>query len=85
MRRPTSRCRPTFLENLERRLLYARVLGVDVSHWDGAINWASVKAAGYDFAWAKATQADYYQDNTFVTNMTNAAAAGVKIGAYHFP
>ena len=29
------------------------VQGIDVSHWQGAINWGSVKAAGIDFAYMK--------------------------------
>ena len=58
--------------------------GVDVSHWDGTIDWTKVKAAGIDFAIAKATETTNYTDNTFATNRQNAEAAGVVFGAYHF-
>jgi lysozyme len=58
--------------------------GVDVSHWDGTINWAQAHSAGIAFTIAKATEADGYVDPTFATNRQNAKAAGVAIGAYHF-
>lgn len=62
-----------------------RPLGVDVSNHQGAsINWASVKAGGYTFAWAKATENVNFVDADFAINMNGAKAAGVYIGAYHF-
>src|SRR5207248_678564 len=72
------------IENLEPRYLMARPLGIDTSHWDGTINWTSVKNAGYVFAFTKATQGTGYNDPTLATNMTNAKAAGEFIGVYHF-
>jgi GH25 family lysozyme M1 (1,4-beta-N-acetylmuramidase) len=60
-------------------------LGVDVSHYDGTIDWPTVKSSGnISFAWAKATEYASTIDDTFSYNMTNAKAAGVYIGAYHF-
>ncbi|HZQ46068.1 MAG TPA: GH25 family lysozyme, partial [Verrucomicrobiae bacterium] len=61
-----------------------RPIGVDVSHYQGSINWSSVKGAGYSFAWAKATEGTYGEDDTFVNNENNGKGAGVYIGAYHF-
>src|SRR6516164_9859243 len=61
-----------------------RPLGIDVSHFQGSITWPSVKSAGYSFAWAKATEGVTFNDSFFGTNETNAVAAGVLIGAYHF-
>lgn len=58
--------------------------GIDVSHWQGQIGWLQVGAAGYDFAFAKATEGTTYIDPTYVTNRAGAAAAGLRIGAYHF-
>ncbi len=72
------------IELLESRFLFARPLGVDTSHWDGTINWSQVKSAGYDFAWTKITEGTTYLDPTAATNLVNAKAAGVLIGAYHF-
>ncbi|MEV6962897.1 lysozyme [Streptomyces sp. NPDC051207] len=60
------------------------VQGIDVSHWQGAINWTSVRNAGIQFAWIKATEGTSYKDPQFNTNYTNAYYAGVIRGAYHF-
>ncbi len=59
-------------------------LGVDVSHYDGTIDWTKVKADSIDFAFMKATESTDFFDPTFTTNWTNAGAAGVIRGAYHF-
>ena len=66
------------------RALAQRPLGVDVSHYDGAINWTNVKSSGIGFAWAKATEGVSIPDAYFTINAVNAKAAGVYIGAYHF-
>jgi lysozyme len=58
--------------------------GVDVSHWDGSVNWAAVKAAGVRFAFAKATEGTGTVDNTFATNWAGMKAQGIIRGAYHF-
>lgn len=58
--------------------------GVDVSHYDGAVDWAQVKAAGITFAFTKATESDDYVDPTFATNWAGMKAAGIVRGAYHF-
>ncbi|MEO2046672.1 MAG: GH25 family lysozyme [Pirellulales bacterium] len=58
--------------------------GIDVSHWQGTINWNSVKNAGIDFAFAKATQSNNFVDSRFHDNMQAATTAGVLIGPYHF-
>src|SRR5882672_1982748 len=57
--------------------------GIDVSHFQGAIDWTSVKNAGTTFAFTKATEGVGFTDSTFVTNMSGAAGAGVIIGPYH--
>jgi lysozyme len=58
--------------------------GLDVSHWQGTIGWAKVKAAGIDFVIAKATEAQGFVDPQYARNRANAAAVGVRFGAYHF-
>ena len=60
------------------------VRGVDVSHYEGAIDWGRVKAAGAAFAFLKATEGGDYVDDTFAANWSSAAAAGMPRGAYHF-
>ena len=64
--------------------LAQRPLGVDVSHYQGSIDWTSVKNSGVSFAWAKATEGSGLLDTNFAGNISNAKAAGVYIGAYHF-
>jgi GH25 family lysozyme M1 (1,4-beta-N-acetylmuramidase) len=62
----------------------AGVQGIDVSHWQGAINWTSVRGAGIQFAWIKATEGTSFKDSRFGANYTAAYHAGVIRGAYHF-
>ncbi|KAB1155446.1 GH25 family lysozyme [Micromonospora sp. DT46] len=58
--------------------------GIDVSHYQGAINWTSVRNAGIQFAFIKATEGTSYKDPRFNTNYVAAYNAGVIRGAYHF-
>ncbi|MFD7701313.1 lysozyme [Streptomyces caelestis] len=60
------------------------VQGIDVSHWQGAVNWTSVRGAGVQFAWIKATEGTTYKDDRFNGNYPAAYNAGVIRGAYHF-
>ena len=58
--------------------------GIDVSHYQGTINWSSVKAAGISFAYIKDTEGTTYKDPDFNTNYLNAYNAKVIRGAYAF-
>ncbi|MBT8225050.1 MAG: lysozyme [Dactylosporangium sp.] len=58
--------------------------GIDVSHHQGTINWTSVKSAGIQFAYIKATEGTSYLDPKFDTNYIGATKANVIRGAYHF-
>jgi len=58
--------------------------GIDVSHYQGTINWASVKSAGIQWAYIKATEGTTYTDPTFSTNYLGAYNNGIIRGAYHF-
>jgi GH25 family lysozyme M1 (1,4-beta-N-acetylmuramidase) len=58
--------------------------GIDVSHWQGTINWSSVAAAGKKFAVMKATEAQVYADSQYPTWHSAARSAGIRVGAYHF-
>ena len=61
-------------------------LGIDVSAWQGNIDFRKVKNAGYDFVILKAGGNDngYYADRWFEANYSKAKKAGLKIGAYYF-
>jgi lysozyme len=58
--------------------------GIDVSHYQGTINWSSVKQAGIAFAYAKATDGTTTVDSQFKTNWSGMKTAGIVRGAYHF-
>lgn len=58
--------------------------GVDVSHWQGRIDWAKVKESGIDFAMLKATEGTQYIDDYVAANVTGAQANGIAVGLYHF-
>src|SRR5690242_18498881 len=60
------------------------LLGVDVSNYQGPINWSSVYGDGVRFAMAKATEGTTFTDAYFSGNMNNGKSAGVQMGAYHF-
>jgi GH25 family lysozyme M1 (1,4-beta-N-acetylmuramidase) len=58
--------------------------GIDVSHWQGVIDWPTVRSAGKHFAFLKASEDDDFVDDTYAWNRAEAKAAGLKVGAYHF-
>jgi lysozyme len=60
------------------------VYGVDVSVYQGSVDWASVKAAGKDFAIARISDGTANPDSTFATNWAGIKAAGMVRGAYQF-
>jgi GH25 family lysozyme M1 (1,4-beta-N-acetylmuramidase) len=55
-----------------------------VSHWQGAINWTKVVAAGKQFAIIKATDGRTMNDEMYATNRAGAKAAGLRTTAYHY-
>lgn len=63
-----------------------KILGIDVSHWQGKVDFQKVKKAGIDFAILKAGGSDrgFYEDKTFKRNYEEAKKAGVNVGAYYF-
>ncbi|MGQ0446365.1 MAG: glycoside hydrolase family 25 protein [Beijerinckiaceae bacterium] len=71
-------------ENLFPRPSDYEVSGIDVSRYQGDIDWNSVRAAGVRFAWIKATEGGDRVDEKFAQNWAAAKAAGVQRGAYHF-
>lgn len=66
--------------------------GIDVSTYQGDINWAQVKTDGIDFAFIKATQGRSvsnpslrnFTDGKFAQNIVNANRWGIRIGVYHY-
>ncbi len=58
--------------------------GVDVSKYQGDIDWEMARAGGTKFAYIKATEGADHVDSKFQQNWEGAKAAGVARGAYHF-
>ena len=59
--------------------------GIDVSAWQGAVDWGAVKRSGRLFAFAKATEGQTFVDRTFAANRLGMAGAGLALrGFYHF-
>lgn len=56
--------------------------GIDVSHWQGAIDWPRVARDDVEWAVAKATQS--VVDRRWTANRAGARAAGIPVGGYHF-
>lgn len=66
---------------------------IDVSRYQGTIDWAQVAAAGYKGAMLKTVSTNrklskrsdgLYIDPTFETNYRNARAAGLDVGVYYY-
>ncbi len=58
--------------------------GVDVSRYQGAIDWRALAADDVGFVYIKATEGSDYVDPRFVSNWAGAGAVGLPRGAYHF-
>ena len=60
------------------------VHGIDVSAYQGTINWPEVARNRVRFAFIKASEGATLRDPRFARNWRNARAAGVLCGAYHY-
>ncbi len=60
------------------------VHGIDISKWNGEIEWATVRKSGVSFAFIKATEGTDRLDSRFEEYWRGAAAAGVPHAPYHF-
>ena len=58
--------------------------GIDVSHFQQAVDWKAVAAAGIRFCFIKATEGARHVDARFASNWHAAGQAGLARGAYHF-
>ncbi len=58
--------------------------GIDVSNWQGYIDYEQVKNDGIDIVYIKSSQGNNIVDTYFKINYNNAKANGLKVGFYHF-
>lgn len=60
------------------------VRGVDVSTYQGTIDWPKVASQNVDFAFIKATEGSSERDSRFAQNWAAARKTDLIVGAYHF-
>ena len=73
--------------NLDGVSINNEIWGIDVSKYQGTINWRKVAAAGVKFAMLRVVSTDkngIYIDPTFEQNYKSATEAGIPVGAYFF-
>lgn len=58
--------------------------GIDVSDWQGYVDYNAVRNAGIDVVYIKASQGDNIVDSYFRINYNDAKENGLKVGFYHF-
>ena len=61
----------------------ANIKGIDVSQWQGNINWSLVKSDGVKFAMIRSSYGNSV-DPMYETNYAAAKANGISVGAYHY-
>ncbi|WP_169911635.1 GH25 family lysozyme [Clostridium oryzae] len=62
----------------------SKIKGIDVSKWQGTINWNKVKNDGIKFAIIRASYGKDHKDPAFESNYSGAKKAGIAVGAYHY-
>ncbi|MDS7597555.1 GH25 family lysozyme [Agrobacterium tumefaciens] len=60
------------------------VHGIDVSKWNGSVDWQTVRKSGVSFVFVKATEGSDRIDPKFDDHWRNAASAGIAHAPYHF-
>lgn len=60
------------------------LFGVDVSHYQGKIDWAQKAKDGVMFAFLKASEGNTVSDSMYKQNYDGCKKAGILVGAYHF-
>lgn len=81
----------TFLVFADINITYAlspasspKYQGIDVSNWQGYIDYRQVKESGIEVVYIKSSQGSNIKDAYFDINYENAKANGLKVGFYHF-
>ena len=62
----------------------AQIKGIDVSKWQGNIDWQKVKADGVVFAFIRTGYSNNYTDPYFEEYYSGAKSVGIKVGVYHY-
>lgn len=73
-----------FFSTAEINRLKYPVFGVDVSHYQGDIDWQKLEEQGVKFAFIKATEGSGHVDESVKDNLVNSAKTSIKRSCYHF-
>lgn len=60
------------------------IVGIDISHHQGKIDWNKLQTEKLSFVIIKASEGGDYKDPAFMANWENSKRYGYKVGAYHF-
>lgn len=60
------------------------IAGVDLSHYQGTVDWEILSKEDIQFAYIKATEGSSHVDEQFAANWQQAGKTSLKVGAYHF-
>lgn len=73
-------------ENIHHHTISKYTFGIDVSHYQGQINWKEVKRSQHpiQFVYIRATMGKNGQDRTYKKNIEAAEKEGFLVGSYHF-
>ena len=66
------------------RMTSYKVHGIDVSRYQGTIDWTKVAEQNVDFVFIKATEGKTFRDSQFFCNWDALKQVGIRRGAYHF-
>ena len=72
---------PSFAFSASSQITYN---GIDVSSWQGYINYSQVKNSNIDIVYIKSSEGFNSVDSYFLQNYINAKSAGLKVGFYHY-
>lgn len=68
-----------------RHIVNQTLQGIDVSHYQGHIDWNTVARTGeITYVYVKATEGAQLVDDTYRSNIQAARKVGLKVGCYHF-
>ena len=82
---PRALVKPTLRGGSDSKLVGNSVVGIDVSHYQGTIDWKEVaRDPQVKFVFLKMTEGTNFIDNTYSYNLREARKAGLKVGVYHF-
>lgn len=78
-----------FAEAVSKYKSFTASVGIDVSSWQGDIDFDKVKAAGVEFAFVRVgskwgMDGDYFLDSKFEQNMEGFNRVGIPVGAYFY-